>query len=64
MIKVMGQTIKRFGTKEKITFSNKGVNDRPLVIIDWQSHPKGVTRLLRASITIFASPSKMGGLEL
>ena len=60
----MGQTIKRFGTKEKIMFSNKGVNDRALVIIDWQSHPKGVTTLLRASITIFASPSKMEGLQL
>ena len=52
----MSQTIKRFGTKEKITFSNKGVNERALVIIDGQSHPKGVSRLLRASITIFASP--------
>ena len=55
-IKIMSQTIKRFGTKEKITFSNKGVNERALVIIDGQSHPKGVSRLLRASITIFASP--------
>ena len=38
----MGQSIKRFGTKEKTIFSNKRVNDKALVIIDGQSHPKGL----------------------